>query len=252
MNPFTEIATGIGYLFRGLGLLSTPGLRRYIIGPILVNCLLMLSLTTLLGWQLAGWVHAWLADLPDWLAWLEHILWWLLMALSILAFGYFFTVLANLLASPFNGMLSARVEALISGCQPNSGMSLSEEMWDGLSGELKRLRYYASRALLLGIISLIVMFIPLLHLVIAPAWFIFGALMLAYEYLDLPMGNRGLHFKAKITRLYSRGWRHLGFGGAVTLFALIPLANLVVIPAAVIGATLLYMETGYTPIETNI
>lgn len=243
MNPVSELCIGPSYLARGFGLLTAPGLRRYVVLPVLVNVGLIVALVSLLGWQINDWLNIGLAGLPSWLAWLKDLLWWLAMIICTLAFCYCFTLLANLIASPFNGMLSARVERLETGNEPNSDRSIAGEMWHGLTGELRRLRYYASRAAILGVISLLLLFTPVASLLIAPLWFVFGAFMLAFEYLDQPMANRGMAFDDKIQRLYARSWRHLGFGSVVTLATALPLANLVVMPAAVIGATLLYIET---------
>lgn len=247
MNPVSELVLGPSYLARGFGMLGAPGLRRYVIVPIVINIALIVALMSLFGWQLNDWLTAWLSGLPGWLQWLENVLWWLTMIIGALAFCYFFTLLANLIASPFNGMLSARVETLVTGREPNSGMNLAGEMIDGVTGEMRRLRYYASRAILLGLVSLVLLFIPVANLAIAPLWFVFGAFMLAFEYLDQPMANRGMHFDDKMRCLYARSWRHLGFGGIVTVATAVPLANLLVMPAAVIGATLLYLETDYPP-----
>lgn len=243
MNPITELVTGPRCLARGFSMLTQPGLRRYVVIPVAVNVVLIIGLVSLLGWQVGDWLDAWLSGLPNWLAWLENVLWWLVMVLATLAFCYFSTLLANLIASPFNGMLSSRVEQLVTGRTPQTRMSIAGEMWDGVAGEARRLRYYASRALLLGVLSLVLLFIPVANLAIAPLWFVFGAYMLAFEYLDGPMGNRGWAFEAKLAHLQARRTRHLGFGALVTLMTAIPLANLVVMPAAVIGATLLYLDT---------
>ena len=242
-NPVTEFTLGPGYLLRGFSMLSEPSLRRYVLIPILINIVLIAGLVSLFGWQLDNWLDAWLSSLPDWLAWLETVFWWIGVILSTLAFCYVFTLLANLIASPFNGMLSARVEALVTGRAPESGMSLAGEMADGVFGELRRLRWYGGRALLLALLTLVLFFVPVANLAIAPMWFIFGAFMLSFEYLDQPMANRGMRFEAKLVRLRARRWRHLGFGSLVTLATAIPLANLVVMPAAVVGATLLYLDT---------
>ncbi|MES1926883.1 sulfate transporter CysZ [Salinisphaera sp. T31B1] len=242
-NPIAEFALGPSYLLRGFGLLSQPRLRRYVVIPILINIALIVALVSLFGWQLDAWLDRWLAGLPGWLSWLETLIWWIAVVLSTLAFCYVFTLLANLIASPFNGLLSAQVEKLVTGRAPESGMTLAGEMADGVFGELRRLRWYAGRAVLLGLLSLVLLFIPLANLAIAPLWFVFGAFMLSFEYLDQPMANRGLTFDNKLVRLRARRWRHLGFGSLVTLATAIPLANLVVMPAAVVGATLLYLET---------
>lgn len=243
MNPFSEFSAGPPYLLRGFSMLREPSLRRYVVIPILINIALIALIVSLLGWQLDNWLDAWLAGLPGWLAWLETVLWWIGVLLATLAFCYVFTLLANLIASPFNGMLSAQVEKLVTGEAPESGLSLAREMADGLFGELRRLRYYLGRAVLLALVSLALLFIPLANMAIAPLWFIFGAFMLSFEYLDQPMANRGLRFDAKIVQLRARRWRHLGFGSLVTLVTAIPLANLVVMPAAVVGATLLYLDS---------
>jgi CysZ protein len=64
--------------------------------------------------------------------------------------------------------------------------------------------------------------------------------MLALEYADYPLGNRGLNLRAQ-RRLLRRRWPlALGFGGMTLLFTLIPGLNLLVMPAAVIGATLMW------------
>lgn len=251
MNPVTELSAGPRCLARGFSMLTQPGLRRYVVIPVLVNIVLIVGLVSLLGWQVNDWLNAWLSGLPDWLAWLDDVLWWIVMALVTLAFCYFFTLLANLIASPFNGILSSRVEQLITGRTPQTRMSLAGEMWDGVAGEVRRLRYYAGRALMLALVSLVLLFIPVANLAIAPLWFIFGAYMLAFEYMDGPMGNRGWAFEAKLAHLDTHRMRHLGFGSLVTLMTAIPLANLVVMPAAVIGATLLYLDTT-GPLDTSL
>ncbi len=242
MNPLTEFTAGPVYLLRGLRLIGEPCLRRYVLVPLVINVVLMVALIGLFGWQLGGWLDAWLAGLPDWLAWLETALWWLGLLMASLVFCYVFTFLANLIASPFNGMLSAQVEQLLTGNKPVSHMTLAAEMADGVVGELRRLRFYLGRALLLAAVSLVLLFVPIANLAIPFLWFGFGAYMLAFEYLDQPMANRGMAFDAKLAYLRSRRCRHLGFGSVVTLITAIPLANLLIMPAAVAGAAALYLD----------
>jgi CysZ protein len=71
--------------------------------------------------------------------------------------------------------------------------------------------------------------------------------MLAISYLDYPMANHGLSFPEQRRQLGQRRYLALGFGGA-TMFALaIPLVNFLVIPAAVAGATILWVERLESP-----
>lgn len=242
MSPIRDFGRGPGYLWRGFTLLREPRLRAFVAAPVAINVILIVALVWLLGNRLDVWLDAWLAGLPTWLAWLESVLWWLALLLGILLFCYFFTLLANLIASPFNGLLSARVERLLTGRDPESGMSAAGEIADALTGELRRLAYYLSRAAGLGLLSLVLLFVPLLNGLVPLLWFAFGAYMLAFEYLDNPMGNHGMAFAEKSRWLREHRWLGLGFGSAVTLITALPLVNLLVMPAAVAGATALWVE----------
>lgn len=241
MQAFSDIVRGPGYLWRGFALIREPGLRGVVALPLAIDAVLAIGLLWLFGSQWSTWLDAWLAGLPHWLAWLETLLWWLGFLLVVLLFCYAFTLLANLIAGPFNGLLSARVERHLTGRDPETGMSLLGEISDGATGELRRLGHYLWRALLLALVSLVLLFIPAVNALIPVLWFGFGAYMLAFEYLDAPMGNRGLSFAAKRRKLAERRWLNLGFGAAVTLVTAVPLLNLVVMPAAVAGATALWL-----------
>lgn len=241
MSVLTDIARGPAFLWQGFSLIRQPGVRSFVLIPMLINVTLIVGLTWLFSNQLDTWITAWLGGLPSWLAWLETLLWWLGFLLGLLFFCYAFTLLANLIASPFNGILSARVEAHLTGKNPENHNSLWAEMALGLSAELRNLGYYLGRALLLGILSLVLLLIPGGAAIIPFVWFVFGAFMLSMEYLDHPMANRGMPFKAKLQQLRSRRGLSMGFGSAVTLLTAIPLANLIVMPAAVAGATALWL-----------
>lgn len=238
----TEFHRGPAYLLRGFRLIRLPGLRLFVIMPVAINVVLLAGLAWLFGYQLDAWLQAWLSGLPDWLAWLQTLLWWLGFALALLIFCYAFTLLANLIASPFNGLLSARVEAHLLGREPESSMGLMSEIIDGLGAEVRKLWFYAWRALLLLLLSLVLMAIPPAGAIVPVLWFALGAYMLALEYLDHPMANRGYRFTEKLAWMRQRRGLALGFGSSVTLFTLIPLVNLVVMPAAVAGATALWVE----------
>jgi CysZ protein len=73
-------------------------------------------------------------------------------------------------------------------------------------------------------------------------WMLFGAWMLAISYVDYPMGNHGLGFPEQRRRLRERRYLALGFGGAVMCALAVPVVNFLVIPAAVAGATALWVE----------
>ena len=66
--------------------------------------------------------------------------------------------------------------------------------------------------------------------------------MMAIEYMDYPMGNHNHTFPAIKNTLRQNRMLALGFGTAVMAFTMIPIINLVVMPAAVAGASKLWVR----------
>ena len=62
------------------------------------------------------------------------------------------------------------------------------------------------------------------------------------EYHDYPMGNHQLKFPEQRDKLKNQRGLTLGFGLATLAVTMIPIVNFIVIPAAVSGATALYLE----------
>lgn len=239
-NPFT----GAGYLLRGLRLLGRPGVRRFVLIPLAINTLLFSLLLwlaisqfgTLIDWLLPS-LPAWL---PEWLlAFLSWLLWLLFAVSAFLVVFFSFTLMANLVSAPFNGFLAEAVERQLTGRRPpDSGRSALAEVRSAVHGELVKLGYFASRALPL----LVLFFIPGLNLAAPFLWLLWGAWMLALEYADFPMGNHGLSFPEQRERARRKRLLMLGFGGAVSFGTLVPLFNFIIMPAAVAGATALWVE----------
>lgn len=219
-----------------------PGVRRFVVLPLLVNIVTVVGLFIWLWPAIQGMVGGWLGLLPDWLSWLAFLVWPVVWVLGVLLFCFALSILANLIAAPFNGFLAANVERHLTGKLPESGMSLAREMLDGLLTELRKLLFMLGWAIPLALLSVLLFFIPGLNALIPVLWMLFGAYMLALEYLDYPASNHGLSFTQKRRALARHRWPGLGFGATVTLVTAIPLANLLVMPAAVAGATALWVE----------
>jgi CysZ protein len=234
--------SGPGYLARGFGLIWQPGVRRFVLVPLLINIITVVALFLWMWPVLQAMVTSWLSLLPDWLDWLAFLIWPLVWILGLLAFCFALSILANLIASPFNGFLAARVEQHLTGALPDSGLNLWQEGAQGLLMELRKLLFYTSRAIPLAVLTLILFFIPGLNALVPVLWMLFGAYMLALEYVDYPASNHGLSFAQKRAALTQHRWLGLGFGATVMLITVVPLANLLVMPAAVAGATALWVE----------
>ncbi|NOQ81802.1 MAG: sulfate transporter CysZ, partial [Methylophaga sp.] len=73
-------------------------------------------------------------------------------------------------------------------------------------------------------------------------WVVFSSWVLAIDYHDYPMGNHQLKFPQQRALLRQKRSLALGFGLATLGATMIPFVNFLVIPAAVAGATALYLD----------
>ncbi|BCL68858.1 sulfate transporter CysZ [Vibrio nigripulchritudo] len=237
----THHRSGIGYFFHGIELAFQPGIRRFVILPLLVNILLIGGAIYFLFSNLNQWIDAWLSYLPDMLSWLSYLL-WPLVALAILAtFTYLFSTIANFVAAPFNGLLAEQLEAKLTGktLSDQSVMSLLKDVPRILGREWRKLMYYLPKALGLFILLLI----PALGQTVGPIlWFLFSAWMLAIQYCDYPFDNHKVTFQDMRNDLKQNQSTSYGFGFMVSLFTMIPILNLFVMPVAVCGATAMWVD----------
>ncbi len=235
LAPVTDTGKGAGYLWRGFRLITQRSLRRYVVLPLTIN----IALFGALIWYGADRFSAFIDGLlPSWLEWLHWLLWPLFAITVLIAAFYTFTLVANLISAPFNALLAAQVERLLATNKSNGESGPSFTIVQSLVHEVKKFLFLLGWALPLGVLFLI----PGLNLLAPFAWLLFSAWMLAVEYCDYAMANHGIPFAEQRRLLRKKPFLNLGFGGA-TLFATgIPLLNLFAIPAAVAGATLLWVE----------
>lgn len=102
-------------LLLGFRLICRPGLRVFALAPFAINTIVLAAVAAYAGSRFHAWVAAWVPALPDWLHWLQYVAWVLFAVGVVLIASYVFTVLANLIAGPFNDILSERVEAHLRG-----------------------------------------------------------------------------------------------------------------------------------------
>jgi CysZ protein len=232
-------AKGAAFLLDGIRLLSRPGLRRFVLIPLLINIAVFSSAIWLGARQFESLMTRMQASVPDWLAWLEWLLWPVFVLVLLVIVFYSFTLVANLLASPFNGLLAEKAEALITGkslADAGDYGKLLKQLPATLLDELRKILY----ALLWTIPFLILAFaVPLIGPLI---WFLFTAWMLTVQYADFPMGNHGLRFRDMRATLRRRRVLSLSFGAAVAAMTMVPVLNFIAMPAAVAGATVMWVS----------
>ncbi|OOF35104.1 sulfate transporter CysZ [Salinivibrio costicola] len=233
--------SGAGYLFQGFSLMMTPGLRRFVIIPILVNVLLLGGAFIYLLSQFSEWLDHWMAMLPEWLSWLSFVIWPLVVIAILVVFSYAFSTLANWIAAPFNGLLSEHLEAKLTGAPaPDDGVTgLIKDVPRVMKREWQKLTYYIPKALGL----LLLLWIPAIGQTLGPVlWFLFSAWMMAIQYCDYPFDNHKVAFPTMRDTLKQQRGTSLSFGAVVMLFTMTPLLNLIVMPAAVCGATAMWVD----------
>lgn len=243
------VLSGPQYLREGLKLVLSPGLRLFVLLPLTLNLLLFGALIGFALRQFGVWVELFMPNLPSWLSFLEYLLWPLFVVLVLLMVFFTFTLLANLIAAPFNGFLAEKVEVVVRGQDPFPPFHWSElvaMMPRTLSRELRKLGYFLPRAIGLLILS----FIPVVNIIAAPLWLLFGVWMMAVQYIDYPCDNNKVSWPDMLAWLREKRWQSLGFGGITYLALLVPGLNILMMPAAVAGATLFWVrESGERPLS---
>jgi len=239
---------GLGYLGEGFRLIRQPRLRLFVIIPLVINLVLfgLLFYLMLEGFSiLIAMVMSWL---PDW-SWLQALDWlfWLIYgAVVVLILAYGFVIVANLIGAPFYGYLAELTEKHLTGqtvAVEGGWGTLLRDIPRALWRELQKTAYYLPRALLLFVIGVI----PVVNLVAALLWFVFNSWMMALQYVDYPADNHRVSFPELRRRMAATRLSALGFGMPVALAAMVPVLNLVVVPAAVCGATAYWVrENGST------
>jgi CysZ protein len=233
-----NIARGAGYLTRGAKMLNHPSLRLFVLVPLLINILIFGSLIGISFSYVSDLMDSMLASIPAWLSFIKWILWPLIVLTVGLITGYLFTTIALIIASPFNSLLAEKAEELITGRPVDSLEGLGAALMSvprSIVREVVKLLYYIPMA----IFALLLSFIPGVG---AVAWLLLGAWMMSIQFVDYPMDNHQLSFAQVKAAVRSRRLSSMGFGGLVALCTGIPLINFFVVPAAVVGATLLWCE----------
>lgn len=244
LKPVANFGRGFAYVFRAPKfLLSHPGLLRFVAIPFTIN-LVVFSLAVYFGLDLFN--HMLEQYLPQGEAWYLAILYYLawvvagLLTTVVVFFG--FTVVGNLLASPFNELLSERIEVLVKGGEEGSPFALARfvaESGRAMVIEFKKQLFFIVGMLLLLLINLLPGFGALVYAVLAPLFTLF---FLTIEYLGFVLMRKQLSFGRQRRYVLGRPVLMAGFGCAVFCLLAIPLVQFFCIPLAVSGATLLWCD----------
>ena len=233
--------SGVGYLLKGIRLLSHPRLRVFVLIPLLINIVIFASAFWFLFSTITQWIDTYIAGLPTFLSWLSYLFWPILTFTILFFFTFLFAIVANLIAAPFNGLLAEKTELLLTN-QPADDSGLGDLIKDlprVFKREFQKLAYFLPRMLFCGVLF----FIPIFGQIVAPfIWFIFAGWMMAIQYADFPFDNHKIPFATMKKSLQQRLGKNLTFGMLVSFFTNIPIINFIIMPIAVCGATAFWVD----------
>jgi CysZ protein len=236
-----EFLVGVGLLFRGLKVWGTaPKLMWLGMIPALIVGIAFIVGIVALGLNLER-----LAELvtPFATVWDEPfrtgtrvVAGLALLAVAILIVIYAYTTITLVVGQPFYDQIWHHVENRFGPISEGPQIGFWRAFWRGLGAGLRLL----IPTLLIGLGLFALGFIPVVGQVLVP---VLGATLggwyLTLELTGLAFEGRGLSFRDRRQTLRSRRASTVGFGAATYLMFLIPLGAVIMMPAAVAGATLL-------------
>ncbi len=240
------LSRGLVLPFRGMAyLLANRGLKRYAALPLVVNIFLYVLAFLVffyflsrwqvsnVAWEFLGPVGGWLAAAVNWMGWMVK----LVVVLVALGAAFFtFTAVGMVVASPFNDMLSEKVELSYTGGGKRLDMpfrfttkAAMISLYDSLRNLVRQLGY--------TVIALPFLLVPVVGFV---PLFLVGGYFAGFGFLDAAMARNYLRPPHK--RLISRGhfWEIVGFGIMMQGLFAIPLIGILLMPVGVVAGTLLY------------
>jgi len=169
---------------------------------------------------------AWYVDILAWLLWLFSFV----LACGVAIVSY--VTLGTIAAAPWLDGLCERVER-ISGVQaPVPASAAWRSILASMHNAVMPLATFVPRAVLAGLLLLV----PVYGTVLAGCvWAWAGLRLVAFELMDAPASRRGWAWKERRDEWERRKWFYLGLAGTASLFMLVPVLNLFVLPAAAVG-----------------
>ena len=151
--------------------------------------------------------------------------------------------------SPFAGFLAEKAEEDLTGMkrpQPEIPGGrypayLAGVAWHSLGRTAKSYVFYLPRALL----CCLVLFVPVIGQLLFPVlWLVLSGWWLAMQNLDYVFDNNGISFDEMSDSMKRSPVQVASFGCLTAAIAAVPVANILVLPAAVIGAARLFITDG--------
>lgn len=232
-----RFADGLGAFPRALRILwRKPGILRWLIPPFLIT-LLLDGLAFKFGF---AWLRSEIGRLitgDGYLAWLRSLLDVVGGIAIVFVLGWSFAWLFLILTSPFQDFISADVE------REMRGVAGPEPA--GLTGFLRSILQSAVQAVVFSLITLAFLLVGLIPVLGPVLLFTWTAFALGYSFIAIPSGRMAHRISERLAFARKHRGAVMGLGVVVAGAALLPVANVILMPLFVIGGTVLYVEAAH-------
>jgi CysZ protein len=246
-----DLFTGAGLLLRGVGMYGrSPGLLLLGVLPALIAMLVIGGAFAVLAYYvddvagaLTGFAHGWAPDARQAVRYLAAIA--VLGAAGLLAI-LTFTAVTLAIGDPFYEKISERIERRLGGVPGAVDRPWYRDLLRNVADSVRLLALSAAVGVPLFLLGLV----PVLGQVTAAvAGALVGGWILAVELTGVAFARRGMRLAQRRAALRSRRALAVGFGAATFVCFLIPFGAILLMPAAVAGATLLTRRVLGYPID---
>ena len=241
-STLADFTFGLLAPVRGLCVvLKNLRLLRYCIFPFLIT-FVAVALWMLVCVLLARAGVAWVGGLfeSDILRWIAYILGGLVAVVLVIGMALVFIfVFVQVIAAPFNSMLSAATESILGCTVP----SLEPDLWRDTLGAIRISLAMVVRSLAVTVILLPINLVPVVGtLVYVPLAMFFSCRALGLEFMDYCLERHYVSLSERVAWTKAHRWSVLGLGACVSLVLLLPVVNLFFLPLCVVGGTELFVR----------
>ena len=246
-GPAGNFSAGFLYPFRaGQFIKKNPVLYKYIFIPLMIS----VTVFSLAGyWGLQVFDYFVNQNIPQddiwyWLL-LNKLIWISAILVTFILVFFSFTVLGNLIASPFNDILSEKSEEILSGKVADAGsfhlVLFMKETGKTLLNESLKISLFVCCMIFLFALNLLPVLGSMLYGALA---FLLTVYFLVIEYTGFVFSRKRLTFKNQRKFIKKNRLLCAGFGCGAFILLAIPFVQFFSIPMGVVGATLLCYDAG--------
>ena len=243
-NALSQFSLGFFYPFRSIKLLlRAPSLWRFVLIPFGIN-LMVFSAAVYFGFDFFS--DRVVQQIPQGDGWywaiLYYVAWVIAMLLTAVLVFFTFAVVGNLIASPFNDLLSERAEEMLTGIASDAPFSLQLFWADTrrtLSVEIRKVGLFVLAMAMILPLNLLPGIGSLLYTLLAVSLTIF---FLVVNYLGIVLSRQRFSFAQQRQFIFGRLFLMAGFGTGVLALLAVPLLQFLCIPVAVVAATKLWCD----------